>query len=611
MIGTQTLKFDFNKKEYKNVFILNQGDVAVPFKVELYNNGIPYELLASDMVTLEWKKPNKKPFFQSTGITRGDKYIEFVTPEAVAQFAGTGFVNVILTDTENNNKKGTIQRFFEVVESGANPKEISEGTISDVVRELKAFIAENQVATKADLAALETKLDLGAAKLINDDEISTSKTFSSAKIDYDYLKVADLPKNVSAFLNDAEYITKSELLLKLISYAEKDDIPANTSDLVNDSGFIDNTVSDLLNYYTKLETYTKEEVDGLVDGVAKSVDIPTKVSDLENDSEFITATVNNLNNYYLKTDTYSCAEINTLLNNVSKLTVEVVESLPVLDISTTTIYLIADEKFENTYIQYMYINGKWALLGSTQVDLTGYVKTTDLATVATSGSYNDLTDAPELAAVATSGSYNDLLNIPETSQISALTKVEHTALVREGSIVKDGKTIVYDPEAVYIITDDEDTFNPVPTGQINMFAGSTAPVGYFICDGSEVSRTDYAALFAVIGTTYGAGNGTTTFNLPDLRDKFAQGANDNLGTVKEAGLPNITGEFGAQGSTVATAVGTGAFRVSKTGAIDSGNSQYTHYSLQQSFNASRSSSIYGNSDTVQPPALCINYIIKY
>jgi len=62
-----------------------------------------------------------------------------------------------------------------------------------------------------------------------------------------------------------------------------------------------------------------------------------------------------------------------------------------------------------------------------------------------------------------------------------------------------------------------------PVGVINPYGGSTAPTGWLICDGSAVSRTTYAALFAILGTTYGAGNGSTTFNLPDLRGKIPVG----------------------------------------------------------------------------------------
>ena len=63
----------------------------------------------------------------------------------------------------------------------------------------------------------------------------------------------------------------------------------------------------------------------------------------------------------------------------------------------------------------------------------------------------------------------------------------------------------------------------VPPGSINMWGTATAPTGWLICDGTAVSRTTYASLFAVISTTYGSGNGSTTFNVPDLKGKVAVG----------------------------------------------------------------------------------------
>lgn len=64
-----------------------------------------------------------------------------------------------------------------------------------------------------------------------------------------------------------------------------------------------------------------------------------------------------------------------------------------------------------------------------------------------------------------------------------------------------------------------------PTGTVIWFAGASAPAGYLLCDGSAVSRTVYANLFSVIGVTYGAGDSTTTFELPKLTDdRFAKGA---------------------------------------------------------------------------------------
>ena len=74
-------------------------------------------------------------------------------------------------------------------------------------------------------------------------------------------------------------------------------------------------------------------------------------------------------------------------------------------------------------------------------------------------------------------------------------------------------------------------FTPMPSnpGEVAFFARATAPAGWLKCDGSAVSRTTYAGLFAVIGTTFGTGNGVTTFNLPDLRGEFLRALDDGRG----------------------------------------------------------------------------------
>ena len=69
----------------------------------------------------------------------------------------------------------------------------------------------------------------------------------------------------------------------------------------------------------------------------------------------------------------------------------------------------------------------------------------------------------------------------------------------------------------------QDITNRSEVGTIKPWGKATAPAGYLLCDGSAVSRTTYADLFAVISTTYGAGDSSTTFNVPDLQGKFPQG----------------------------------------------------------------------------------------
>ena len=78
---------------------------------------------------------------------------------------------------------------------------------------------------------------------------------------------------------------------------------------------------------------------------------------------------------------------------------------------------------------------------------------------------------------------------------------------------------------------DGDGGGSVPPGAILPYGGGTAPTGYVLCDDTAKSRTDFAALFAIIGTTYGTGNGTTTFNVPDLRDRIPLGKGTNNSTL--------------------------------------------------------------------------------
>jgi microcystin-dependent protein len=151
----------------------------------------------------------------------------------------------------------------------------------------------------------------------------------------------------------------------------------------------------------------------------------------------------------------------------------------------------------------------------------------------------------------------------------------------------------------------------LPIGSYIQFAGSQAPDGFLVCNGGEISRTTYSQLFDVIGTTYGSGDGSTTFNLPNLTDRFLQGSTTS-GTVKDAGLPNITGRFGPFRFASSSPTAVGAFNLdagadrSLAGA-DPGSAPKDTFT----FSASRSSSIYGSSTTVQPPALTCLICIKY
>lgn len=131
-----------------------------------------------------------------------------------------------------------------------------------------------------------------------------------------------------------------------------------------------------------------------------------------------------------------------------------------------------------------------------------------------------------------------------------------------------------------------------PVGTVMYFAKAEPPEGYLACNGATVSRSTYSALFSAIGTTYGGGDGSTTFALPDLRDRVAWGGTA-VGTVKEAGLPDLTGLFGS----------------TRTGWCGEGTPQAI--SSIKTKNASAVNPIYGASATVQPPALTLLPCIKY
>ncbi|MDH4262910.1 MAG: phage tail protein [Spirochaetia bacterium] len=157
-----------------------------------------------------------------------------------------------------------------------------------------------------------------------------------------------------------------------------------------------------------------------------------------------------------------------------------------------------------------------------------------------------------------------------------------------------------------------------PPGMISAYGGATAPTGYLLCQGQAVSRTTYAALFAVIGTTFGAGDGTTTFNLPDLRGIFARGAGTN-GTLLKANGGTMTG--GSVGL-LANDKMQGHWHTGKNGFLNAGTAG-TLYEINNAYtinggNIGITSPITDGTngtprtgDETAPASLSVNYIIKY
>ena len=186
-----------------------------------------------------------------------------------------------------------------------------------------------------------------------------------------------------------------------------------------------------------------------------------------------------------------------------------------------------------------------------------------------SGNIDAKADRSELSSVAMTGSYDDLKDKPDLSE------------------------------------------RGVPIGTVAWFAMPVPPAGYLKCDGAAVGRETCSELFAAIGTTFGAGDGETTFNLPDLIGRFAEGS-ATPGTVKEAGLPNITGTSSVEGAiNNSSSAESGPFTYWRDiDSIFNTSVSATHHLGGINFDASRSNPIYGNSDTVQPPALTLLPCIK-
>ncbi|WAV90463.1 phage tail protein [Oxalobacter aliiformigenes] len=186
-----------------------------------------------------------------------------------------------------------------------------------------------------------------------------------------------------------------------------------------------------------------------------------------------------------------------------------------------------------------------------------------------SGNIDAKADRSELSSVAMTGSYDDLKDKPDLSE------------------------------------------RGVPIGTVAWFAMPVPPAGYLKCDGAAVGRETCPELFAAIGTTFGAGDGETTFNLPDLIGRFAEGS-ATPGTMKEAGLPNIKGVSNIGGNASKSALACGALKQVRyqQNWILNGAASDINDLAEVELDASLYNPTYGKSDTVQPPALTLLPCIK-
>lgn len=157
----------------------------------------------------------------------------------------------------------------------------------------------------------------------------------------------------------------------------------------------------------------------------------------------------------------------------------------------------------------------------------------------------------------------------------------------------------------------------VPPATVLPYAAASAPDGWLLCDGSAVSRTTYAALFAAIGTTYGVGDGSTTFNLPNTQGVFLRGAgSQTISAISYSGTRGTTEADQMQGHLHNMNINVAAEQ-DGGGAITSGGVGVAAQNFRPFFSASSDSiAALGANGTprtgtqTHPANISVNYIIK-
>ena len=180
-------------------------------------------------------------------------------------------------------------------------------------------------------------------------------------------------------------------------------------------------------------------------------------------------------------------------------------------------------------------------------------------------------------------------------------------------IVPPFNTVILGWEANWFVVRVPDS---VPPGTIQMWGGATAPHNWFLCDGSAVSRTSYAGLFASIGTTFGTGDGSTTFNLPNLTQRFplglaSSGTGSTLGgtggTIDHTHNIDHTHQIDPPSTNTSTPSAS-ISNVSLLGVGGAATDTHTHSVDIAEFASGAAST--SNSGSANPPFIALNFIIK-
>ena len=250
---------------------------------------------------------------------------------------------------------------------------------------------------------------------------------------------------------------------------------------------------------------------------------------------------------------------------------------------------------------------RFQLQGFTAASATGLIPANNLSDVSNAATSRTNLGAAPIASPALTGTPT----APTAAPGTGTTQIASTAFVGAAVAASDG----------------------TPTGTMHPFAGAAAPSGYLLCAGQAISRATYAALFAAISTAWGAGDGTTTFNIPDMRGSVAAGI-DNMGGVAANKITNaisgINGTvLGALGGSESQQSHTHAATVTDPGhthvipavavaeahggpndiVLNSAGNNLNTLSAVTGISVSNASAGSGGSQNVQPTVM-VNYIIK-
>ena len=407
------LKYD---RTYRGKITSNEGDNT--YKVLV--NGKEYSAIYTG---------NKIPVGQIVKVKAplnnfSDIYIETLPGSGGGEEGDyNSLVNKSILNT--NNTETQVAKTAETIQGTISLHKISKtGNYNDLLNKSSLdFIPISEKGQPNGVASLDengkiVKSDLPADTVYDSNYVHTDNNFTNALKD----KLDSVEEGAEP--NKIETIQKNGVNLDIVNKTVNVEVPAKTSDILNDSGFLteipiastsrvggikvgnnlsiteDGTLNAEAGGVTSYSALTdkpilntanssglsannNETINGIIslhkisktgsyEDLLNKPTIPTKTSDLTNDSDFITNTVDNLTNYYLKSETYTQSEVNNLIGQIKTISIEVVDTLPTTG-EDNKIYLVPKEgSTGDIYNEYIWVNNAWELIGTTQVDLTGY-----------------------------------------------------------------------------------------------------------------------------------------------------------------------------------------------------------------------------------------------